>query len=126
MYDVVAGSKTLKNSYYLSKKNALELFPMLKGNALCGGIVYYDGKQLSLSIYGQALTSWWSGQQDDARMNLAIALTAARLGASVINHVKVTGLIKEKNKDGREVICGVNCRDEMTGNFIPTLLVTIC
>lgn len=59
-------------------------------------------------------------------MNLAIALTAARLGASVINHVKVTGLIKEKNKDGREVICGVNCRDEMTGNFIPTLLVTIC
>lgn len=57
MYDVVAGSKTLKNSYYLSKKNALELFPMLKGNALCGGIVYYDGKQLSLSIYGQALTS---------------------------------------------------------------------
>ncbi|XP_066143911.1 glycerol-3-phosphate dehydrogenase, mitochondrial isoform X1 [Euwallacea fornicatus] len=107
MYDIVAGSKTLKNSYYLSKKNALELFPMLKGNALCGGIVYYDG------------------QQDDARMNLSIALTAARLGASVINHVKVTGLIKDKEKDGREVISGVSCRDEMTGKTwtIPTKCV---
>ncbi|XP_019756078.1 glycerol-3-phosphate dehydrogenase, mitochondrial isoform X2 [Dendroctonus ponderosae] len=99
MYDVVAGSKTLKNSYYLSKKNALELFPMLKGNALCGGIVYYDG------------------QQDDARMNLCIAVTAARLGATVANHVKVTSLTKEKGK-----VCAVTCRDEMTGQTwsIPT------
>lgn len=106
MYDLVAGSKTLKSSYYLSKKNALELFPMLKGNKLCGGIVYYDG------------------QQDDARMNLAIALTAARLGATVANHVSVTGLIKEK-KDGKEVIAGVHCRDELTGKTwsIPTKCV---
>lgn len=58
-------------------------------------------------------------------MNLAIALTAARLGASVINHVKVTGLIKEKNKEGREVICGVNCRDEMTGNLKFFYFVTL-
>jgi glycerol-3-phosphate dehydrogenase len=43
MYDVVAGAKTLKSSYFLSKKNALELFPMLKGDRLCGAIVYYDG-----------------------------------------------------------------------------------
>ncbi|XP_050308416.1 glycerol-3-phosphate dehydrogenase, mitochondrial isoform X2 [Anthonomus grandis grandis] len=107
MYDLVAGGKTLKSSYYLSKKNALELFPMLKGNALCGGIVYYDG------------------QQDDARMNLAIAITAARMGATVANHVKVTSLLKEKNSEGREVICGVTCRDEMTGKTwsVPTKCV---
>jgi len=43
MYDVVAGTKTLKSSYFLSKKNALELFPMLQGDKLCGAIVYYDG-----------------------------------------------------------------------------------
>lgn len=55
------------------------------------------------------------GQQDDARMNLAIALTAARYGASVANHVSVTSLIKEKNKQGREVITGVNVKDEITG-----------
>lgn len=44
MYDLVAGSKTVKSSYYLSKRNALELFPMLKGDKLTGAIVYYDGK----------------------------------------------------------------------------------
>lgn len=43
MYDLVAGSKTVKSSYLLSKKNALELFPMLRGDKLCGAIVYYDG-----------------------------------------------------------------------------------
>lgn len=44
MYDLVAGLKNVKSSYYLSKKNALELFPMLRGDQLCGAIVYYDGE----------------------------------------------------------------------------------
>ncbi|XP_018325736.1 glycerol-3-phosphate dehydrogenase, mitochondrial [Agrilus planipennis] len=107
MYDVVAGSKTVKGSYYLSKKNALELFPMLRGDKLVGAIVYYDG------------------QQDDARMNLAIALTAARHGATVVNHVTVTSLIKDKNGSGKEVITGVNVRDEITGKEwrVPTKCV---
>lgn len=43
MYDLVAGTKSVKSSYYLSKKDALELFPMLRGDRLCGAIVYYDG-----------------------------------------------------------------------------------
>lgn len=93
MYDLVAGSKTVKSSYLLSKKNALELFPMLRGDALCGALVYYDG------------------QQDDARMNLAIAVTAARHGATIANHVSVTSLIKDKN--GK--LCGAEVKDEMTG-----------
>lgn len=50
MYDIVAGSKTVKSSYLLSKKNALELFPMLRGDKLCGAIVYYDGKQFHASF----------------------------------------------------------------------------
>lgn len=50
MYDLVAGSKTVKSSYYLSKSNALELFPMLKGDKLTGAIVYYDG-QYTQSFY---------------------------------------------------------------------------
>lgn len=43
-YDLVAGDANVKSSYYLSKRDALELFPMLKGEKLCGAIVYYDGK----------------------------------------------------------------------------------
>lgn len=91
-YDFVAGDRNVKSSYYLSKKDALELFPMLKGEKLCGAIVYYDG------------------QQDDARMNLAIALTAARHGAAVCNHVQVTGLIKKKDSSGKEVLCGAKVK----------------
>ena len=68
---MVAGSKNLKSSYYLSKEKALELFPMLRKDKLCGAIVYYDG------------------QHNDARMNISIALSAARLGATVANHVRV-------------------------------------
>ena len=43
-YDIVAGKQTLKPSYYLKKSKALEEFPMLKSNKLCGTIVYYDGE----------------------------------------------------------------------------------
>ncbi|XP_032529676.1 glycerol-3-phosphate dehydrogenase, mitochondrial isoform X1 [Danaus plexippus] len=92
MYDLVAGDRNLKSSYYLSKKNTLELFPMLKSDNLCGGIVYYDG------------------QQDDARMNLAIALTAARHGATITNHVSVVKLHKTDGK-----LSGARVRDELTG-----------
>ncbi|XP_045470532.1 glycerol-3-phosphate dehydrogenase, mitochondrial isoform X2 [Harmonia axyridis] len=95
-YDLVAGLKNVKSSYLLSKKSALELFPMLRGDALCGALVYYDG------------------QQDDARMNLAIALTAIRHGATVTNHVSVTKLLK-KQEGNKEVVCGVSVKDEMTG-----------
>ncbi|XP_045486360.1 glycerol-3-phosphate dehydrogenase, mitochondrial isoform X1 [Pieris rapae] len=92
MYDLVAGDRNLKSSYYLSKNNTLELFPMLKSDNLCGGIVYYDG------------------QQDDARMNLAIALTAARHGATIANHVRVLKLHKTAGK-----LSGARVRDELTG-----------
>ncbi|XP_026275991.1 glycerol-3-phosphate dehydrogenase, mitochondrial isoform X2 [Frankliniella occidentalis] len=97
MYDLVAGSKSVKSSYYLSKKDALELFPMLRGDKLCGAIVYYDG------------------QQDDARMCLAIALTATRHGATVANHVKVQKLIHGIGADGKKEVQGASLRDELTG-----------
>ncbi|KAK1117562.1 glycerol-3-phosphate dehydrogenase [Melipona bicolor] len=97
MYDLVAGSKTVKSSYFLSKRDALELFPMLKGDKLTGAIVYYDG------------------QQDDARMNLAVALTASRHGATVVNHVTVVNLLKGLDKDGNRVLTGARVRDELTG-----------
>lgn len=97
MYDFVAGSKTVRSSYLLSKSRALELFPMLRGDRLCGAIVYYDG------------------QQDDARMNLAVALTAARYGASIANHVRVLSLHHRTNSLGQKVVAGARVRDEMSG-----------
>ena len=95
-YDFVAGDRNVKSSYYLSKEDALERFPMLKSDKLCGAIVYYDG------------------QQDDARMCLAVALTAARHGATVANHVEVQELHKKKDASGNEVLCGAKLRDNLT------------
>ncbi|XP_030265810.1 glycerol-3-phosphate dehydrogenase, mitochondrial isoform X1 [Sparus aurata] len=98
MYDVVAGIQCLKSSYVLSKTKALELFPMLKKDKLVGAIVYYDG------------------QHNDARMNLAIGLTAARYGAAVANYTEVVHLLKAKDtQTGKERVCGARCRDVITG-----------
>lgn len=93
-YDLVAGRRNLKSSYYLSRKRALELFPMLKKDNLCGAIVYYDGAH------------------NDARMCLSIAITAARYGAHVANHVAVTSLVKDPTT---QRLVGANVRDQLSG-----------
>ncbi|XP_059904800.1 glycerol-3-phosphate dehydrogenase, mitochondrial isoform X2 [Gadus macrocephalus] len=98
MYDLVAGMECLKSSYVLSKTKALELFPMLKKDRLVGAIVYYDG------------------QHNDARMNLAIGLTAARYGAAMANYTEVVNLLKRADPEtGVEKVCGARCRDVLTG-----------
>ncbi|KAK2516190.1 Gpd2 [Columba guinea] len=98
LYDMVAGSQCLKSSYVLSKSRALELFPMLRKDKLVAAIVYYDG------------------QHNDARMNLAIALTAARYGAATANYAEVLRLLKRTDPAvGKERVCGVRCRDVLTG-----------
>lgn len=74
---------------------------MLKNEKLVGAIVYYDG------------------QHNDARMNIALAFTAARMGANVANHCAVTEFIHENvemtNAQGqnetKKVIRGVKCLD---------------
>ncbi len=96
MYDLVAGKKLVKKSYLLSKSKALEEFPVLKSDRLCGALVYYDGIKGSHDIYRVSHVLLSIGQQNDARMNISIAMTAAREGAAVSNHVEVTSLIKEK------------------------------
>ncbi|XP_032493415.1 glycerol-3-phosphate dehydrogenase, mitochondrial isoform X4 [Phocoena sinus] len=98
LYDLVAGSNCLKSSYVLSKSRALEHFPMLQKDKLVGAIVYYDG------------------QHNDARMNLAIALTAARYGAATANYMEVMSLLKETDPETRkERVSGARCKDVLTG-----------
>jgi len=91
-YDLVSGGDILRPSYVLSKSKALELFPMLKDKSLKGAIVYYDG------------------MHNDARMCLSIAISAARMGASIANHVEVLDLIK---RDG--IVAGARVKNRLTG-----------
>ena len=50
-----------------------------------------------------------SGQHNDARMNLAIALTAVRHGASVANHVEVLSLLKKKGTHFLQKVQSIAC-----------------
>ncbi|KAK6165529.1 hypothetical protein SNE40_022443 [Patella caerulea] len=97
MYDLVAGRENLKPSYYLSKEKALELFPMLKKDKLVGALVYYDG------------------QHDDARMNIALAMTAIKMGGSITNHVECVKILKKDDGNGNPVVCGARVKDVETG-----------
>ncbi|CAB3408328.1 unnamed protein product [Caenorhabditis bovis] len=92
-YDLVSGKRVLKNSYFISKSEALERFPLLRSEALKGALIYYDG------------------QHNDARMNLAIILTAIRHGAVCANHVRVEKL----NKDENGKVVGAHVKDLVTG-----------
>ena len=92
LYDWLAGRSNLQPSRFVDAREALQRFPMLKQQGLRGGVLYYDG------------------QFDDARMNLAIALTAAREGAAVANYVTVEDLLQRGGK-----IRGAVLTDQLTG-----------
>ncbi|KAI8988874.1 FAD dependent oxidoreductase-domain-containing protein [Pilobolus umbonatus] len=96
LYDLFAGKEALESSYFLTKSKALEAFPMLKDDQLVGAIVYYDG------------------QQNDARMNVTLALTAAEHGATISNHCEVVELLKDKHGH----IKGAKVKDNMTGDLL--------
>lgn len=71
---------------------------MLKKEKLVGAIVYYDG------------------QHNDARMNVALAFTAVRMGANVANHCQVMELLHE-DVQGKKVLRGVRCFDRYQSKF---------
>ena len=55
-------------------------------------------------------TQYWDGQFDDARLAIALAMTAVKEGATVVNHVKVEELIQESGK-----VSGVAAVDQLDG-----------
>ena len=101
LYDRLAGKYALRRSEFVRREQAHARFPYLREQVLSqgpprrlrGGVVYYDA------------------QFDDARMNLALALTAAEQGAALANYVAVEGF--DKDSSGR--ITGAVVRDRLTG-----------
>ncbi|HSW20649.1 MAG TPA: glycerol-3-phosphate dehydrogenase/oxidase [Ramlibacter sp.] len=92
LYDVLAGDASLGSTAWLPARALQQLSPMLRQQGLKGGILY------------------WDGQFDDARLALALARTAAGLGALLVNYCPVTAVVK---RDGR--VSGVRCHDAETG-----------
>ncbi len=94
LYDMLAGRHGFGSSGHLSREKTLAYLPTIETKGLRGGIIYYDG------------------QFDDARLAVNMAQTAAEQSATVINYMKVTGLMKKE--DG--IVSGVKARDMETGD----------
>ncbi len=92
VYDLLAGSLGIGRTVHLAATQVSERVPNLRRRGLRGGTLY------------------WDGQFDDARLALAFARTASEKGAAVLNHTRVTGLVKEGGK-----IAGVEARTVVEG-----------
>ncbi len=92
VYDQMAGKLGLAPSRRLSREETINHIPTIETAGLLGGVMYHDG------------------QFDDARLAINLAQTADELGAAVLNHCAVIGLVKEGGQ-----VHGVQARDEETG-----------
>ncbi len=77
LYDMLAGKEGFGDSRVLSKDETVNHIPTIETEGLRGGVIYYDG------------------QFDDARLVINMVQTAAEQGATIINYMPVTKLIKK-------------------------------
>lgn len=92
MYDWISGGASFGRSHFMSAEDSLQRFPALQPQGLKGSVVYFDG------------------QFNDARMNVALAMTAAAYGAVTLNHCEVVRL----TFDGEGQVSGVVFRDRQS------------
>ena len=92
LYDLLAGEMGIGASRFIGRDELLERFPMIRRQGLKGGVLYHDG------------------QFNDARMNLALALTALRQGASLANHLEVVELLRQGGR-----LAGARVRERFSG-----------
>jgi glycerol-3-phosphate dehydrogenase len=77
MYDILAGSRQIGKTSWLSRKTTLKTLPQIKKKGLKGGILYYDGKF------------------DDARLCLDLVRKINSKGGICINYCPITKLKDE-------------------------------
>lgn len=92
-YDLLAGGMSMGRSLPMSRSRVISSIPQIVRKSLKGGVVYHDG------------------QFDDSRLAINLMQTAIEKGATAVNYVKVTQLLK--SSDGK--VSGVVARDEIEG-----------
>lgn len=92
MYDLLAGRAGLGPTRFLGRREALAASPRLRAQGLRGAVQY------------------WDAQFDDARLAIALARTAGREGATLLNYCEVTRLHHEEGR-----LVGLSARDVLTG-----------
>ena len=93
LYDLMAGSMRLGRSLPMGRREVIRQIPQIRQKGLKGGVVYHDG------------------QFDDARLAVNLMQTAAEQGAMVVNHVRVSRLLK----DNRNRLTGIAAKDMLDG-----------
>lgn len=92
LYDLLAGKLGVGRSVPLSRKHTLKSLPNARESGLRGGVRYYDC------------------QFDDARLAVNLCQTLFEQGGYALNHMPVTGILKEGEKVG-----GVTAEDLESG-----------
>lgn len=80
LYDLLGSAKSGGRHHHLSLGSTLEWAPPLNRKNLRGGIVYHDG------------------MEDDARLVLAVVLTAREKGATAITRVRAAAALRDGNR----------------------------
>jgi glycerol-3-phosphate dehydrogenase len=93
MYDVISGKARLFPTRILSKAQALERLPGLRGDKIVGAVSYADG------------------QFDDARYGITLAQTFAQQGGELLNYAKVVGF----GRDAAGKLASVEVVDQISG-----------
>ncbi len=89
LYDLMAGRAGLGRTGFLSRAATLTRMPGVRPSNLSGAVRY------------------WDGQFDDARLAIALARTAADLGARLLNHCRATRLLRDGDRIGGVVATDV-------------------
>ena len=87
LYDILAGRRNMKRHRHLSRAKVIQLAPALVQQGLKDGFMYYDG------------------QTNDARLTMALILTAAQYGAVITNYAEVTSFLIEEGKIRGARVC---------------------
>jgi glycerol-3-phosphate dehydrogenase len=93
LYDLLAGKYGFGKSKILSPAETVERLPAIRQDGLRGGVIYHDG------------------QFDDARLLIALLMTAVEQGAVVMNYAPVV----ELTKDADGFVNGVVAVDRESG-----------
>lgn len=95
LYDLMAGRAGLGRTAFLSRAQTLAALPGANPHGLHGGVRY------------------WDGQFDDARLALALARTAERAGACVLNYAQVNGI--RRVATGAQPVSELDVQDALSG-----------
>lgn len=87
-YGALAGRRSLGPTRWLGRRQVLANLPTIQPQGLIGG------------------TRYWDAQFDDARLAVALARSASRLGALTLSHCRVDDLLTEGGR-----VTGLRCTD---------------